>query len=107
MGKFLFVIFLAAAAYGGYYLITLATKGDGKSQGAEGYVANLQRAEDKARAAVSLDNLANVKSAVERFQGEKGHLPGSLQECVEAGYLEKVPQGLSYDPATGNVTAQP
>jgi hypothetical protein len=107
MQKFIILILFAAFAYGAYYLITTATEGDGKNVGAEGYVKNMQRAEDRARDVMHQENVANAKSAVERFKGEKGNLPASLQECVDGGYLEKVPQGVVYDPSTGTVSATP
>jgi hypothetical protein len=75
--------------------------------GLEGYTNQLQRAEDKARDVVGATNVSAAKNAVERFQGEQGRNPESLQEAVDKGYLDKVPQGVAYDPSTGQVTGTP
>ncbi len=85
---------------------TMVPKPD-KNTGLQGYTGGLQRAEDKARNVMHQDNAANARNAVERYRGENDSYPPSLQACVDAGYLEKVPQGVSYDPATGQVTETP
>jgi hypothetical protein len=73
----------------------------------DGYAGNLKRAEDHGRDAVHQDNVANANNAIERFRGEKGHSPASLQEVVDAGYLDHMPQGVTYDPSTGTASAAP
>jgi hypothetical protein len=82
---------------------TMVPKPD-KNTGLQGYTKGLQRAEDKARDVVRQDHAANVRNAVERYRVEKDAYPPSLQACVDEGYLEKVPPGVSYDPSTGQVS---
>jgi hypothetical protein len=106
MGKLLLVLVIAALGYGAYYLMNAATK-DAPKVGMDGYAGNLKRAEDRAKDAMHQDNVANAHNAIERFHGEKDRYPTSLQEAVDAGYLEHVPQGVVYDPATGAVSATP
>jgi len=106
MGKILLVLVVAALGYGAYYLMNSAMK-DAPKVGMDGYAGNLKRAEDRAKDVMHQDNVANAHNAIERFHGEKDRYPATLQEAVDAGYLEHVPQGVVYDPATGAVSAAP
>jgi len=40
---------------------------------------------------------------VEKYKGDKGTLPASLQDLVP-NYIDHIPGGLQYDPGTGKVT---
>ncbi len=66
-----------------------------------------QAMEQSARNAVAEADLANLKTAVSAFQAAQGRLPGSLDELKDGGYIQSVPAGVRYDPATGAVTAVP
>jgi hypothetical protein len=73
-----------------------------------GQAAAAKGEEDRARAAMAVAKLPELKSAVQQFLASKGRLPASLDEVKEAGFIQDVPTGVSYDPATGSVTsAQP
>ena len=106
MGKLIWLLVVAALGYGAYYLMNAATK-EAPKTGMNGYVGTMKRTEDRAKDVMHQDNVANAHNAVERFHGDKDRYPASLQEAVDAGYLEHVPQGVVYDPATGTVTAAP
>ena len=93
---------LAAAGYGIYrYLDTytpLATAP--ATQLREG-----QKAEEVARAKVGGARVAAVQAAVNGYRDQYGAFPASLQELVDKGLIESVPPGVTYDPATGTVSA--
>jgi hypothetical protein len=71
-----------------------------------GYVNALKNDELKAQSVAAGANLEGVRSAVEKYKADRGSLPSSLQDLVPQ-YLDHVPGGLQYDPATGNVSAAP
>lgn len=52
---------------------------------------------DHAKEAVLRDNLRGTRDVIEKFQGDRGRYPESLDELVERGYLRAVP----VDPVTG------
>ncbi|HET9870126.1 MAG TPA: hypothetical protein VFR02_06505 [bacterium] len=105
MGKLiLFAVVLAAGAVG--YLLW-STKPEAPPQPTQpGYVQGLQLSEQHAEAAAAGANLDNVRSALEKYRSLKGSNPASLQDLVP-DFLDHVPGGLQYDPATGTVSAAP
>jgi len=99
------IIFLIVAAVGGavgYYLWKQVPETP-KDQTLSGYTQNLQRSEQKAKEAVSTANLQDVQGAVEKYKTDKGAFPPTLQDLVPQ-YLDHVPGGFQYDPATGAVS---
>ena len=75
-----------------------------KNQTLVGYTQTLHNDELKAQAVASNTNVSSVQQSVNKFKAEKGSLPGSLQDLVP-DFLDHVPGGLQYDPATGTVSA--
>jgi general secretion pathway protein G len=51
---------------------------------------------DKGRAAVQVKSLAVMRESIDRFHGDRGRWPDSLEELVQARYLRSVP----VDPVT-------
>ena len=70
-----------------------------------GYARGLQKFEQTSKDTMHADNVQGVKDAVEKYKVEKNGNPPDLQSLVDAGYIDRVPQGVAYDPATGQVTA--
>lgn len=103
MKKILFFGVLAAASYGIYrsletYATPVATAP--ATQLKEG-----KAAEDMARRVTGQATVESVQRAVNGFRDANGRFPSSLQELVDKGLLESVPGGVTYDPATGTVSA--
>jgi len=63
----------------------------------------LQREVDAARRAVATDDLESVRRAVTMYRAQEGHNPDNLGQLAEKGLIDHVPDGVSYDPATGRV----
>lgn len=55
------------------------------------------RAVDESRETVLRQNLGGIRRAIDQFAADRGTLPRSLAELVEAGYLRDLP----LDPVTG------
>lgn len=53
---------------------------------------------DKAQEATLRENLRQVREAIDKYAGDSGRYPDSLQELVERGYLRHMP----VDPLTGS-----
>jgi general secretion pathway protein G len=51
---------------------------------------------DRARDAALRQTLAVTRDAIDKFQGDQGRLPDSLEELVERNYLRRLPR----DPVT-------
>jgi len=69
------------------------------------YGETMGRAMKKAK---TMDEILYLKNKINTFQIQEGRYPNSLDELVEKGYIEKLPQppeGMKfvYDPKTGNV----
>lgn len=71
-----------------------------------GYTTGLQRSRLKAVTAVEASNLQALTDAVWKFKADQERFPASLQELVDAGFIDRVPRGFDYDPATGRVSLQ-
>lgn len=63
--------------------------------------------EDKARDAGALAAQAQLQSVVRSFEASEGRLPQSLDELKAKGYVDRIPGGLLYDPARGEVRPAP
>ena len=68
-----------------------------------GYTKALQDDERKAKAAAATANIGSVQEAVNKYHAEKDAWPASLQD-VAPTYIDHIPGGLQYDPATGIVS---
>jgi general secretion pathway protein G len=56
---------------------------------------------DKAREATLRQDLDTMRDAIDKFHGDNGHYPISLEELVARKYLRAIPP----DPITGDVSA--
>lgn len=56
---------------------------------------------DAARDAVLMDNLRTTREVLDRFYGDTGRYPDSLEELVEKKYLKDLP----FDPVSANNSA--
>ncbi len=56
---------------------------------------------DTARETVLIDNLATARSTIDKFYGDTGRYPDSLEELVEKKYLRAMP----FDPVANSSTA--
>jgi general secretion pathway protein G len=56
---------------------------------------------DAARETVLIDNLATARSTIDKFYGDTGRYPDSLEELVEKKYLRAMP----FDPVANSSTA--
>lgn len=79
------------------------TAGGVDTSGARG----IQAAENAAKKAASTENLEAVRMVVRTFESMNGRWPASLEELRAAGLLESIPEGLDYDPQTGEVKKSP
>lgn len=61
------------------------------------YMASVERAKEVALK----ENLKVIRNSIDRFHGDKGHYPESLDELVTARYLRTVPP----DPMTDSVAS--
>lgn len=103
MGKI--ILFAVVLACGSVVFLLWNTKPETpKDQTFTGYTQGLQSSEQKAQAVVATSNLEDMRQAVEKYKTDKGSLPASLQDLVP-NYLDHVPGGVQYDPATGQVSA--
>jgi competence protein ComGC len=108
MKAFGFVALLLVLGVAGYLMV-------GRGPGAAGATAasQLDQAaqakgmEDKARNAMGQADLAQLRTQITAFQAAKGRKPASLDELKDAGFIGSIPAGVSYDPATGDVTPGP
>lgn len=55
---------------------------------------------DKAREATLRQDLDTMRDAIDKFHGDNGRYPGSLEELVTRKYLRAIPP----DPITGNAS---
>lgn len=59
----------------------------------------------------AMDDVLYLKNKINTFQIQEGRYPSSLNELVEKGYIEKLPEppkgmSLKYDPSTGDVSVE-
>ena len=100
MNKIIVLVVIVACVY------LYAKNCYGPSEVVVDYTDSLKEDADKAYTAVSTANLAQVRAAVQSFRGTEGRYPKDLQELVSKDYLSFVPQGVNYDPRTGQVSAR-
>jgi predicted negative regulator of RcsB-dependent stress response len=67
------------------------------------YGEGLKSSEEKAKEAAATADLAIIRSAIIQFKGSQGRYPDSLEELKTKGYIDRVPEGVSYDGGTGEV----
>jgi hypothetical protein len=101
--KFIFVVVLLVVGGVGFYLFNQEPP---KPPEPDPMTERLHRYQDKAQVAVSADRVADVQAAIERYKVSKEANPTSLEDLVPH-YLDHVPAGLQYDPASGVVSAAP
>lgn len=102
MGKLILFVVILVVGGVGYYLWN-QTPDTPKDATLDGYAHSLQNDEAKARAAAATANIETVQEAVRKYQAMKGSLPATLQNLVPE-YIDHIPGGLQYDPATGTVS---
>ena len=100
--KFILVLVVLIGGGVGYYLWTQVPETP-KDATLTGYTQGLKNAEDKAAAVAAGANVENVRAAVEKFKSMKGSNPPALQDLVPE-YIDHIPGGVQYDPATGTVS---
>lgn len=106
MNPKIFWLLLVVLLGGVGYYIWLQIPDTPKSQTLGGYVENLHADEKRAQAVAVSVNLSEIQRAVEKYKGDKGNLPASLQDLVP-DYMDHVPGGLQYDSSTGAVSPAP
>ena len=80
------------------YLMMGQTESAGLNQAtADGALQGAERAAGQAK-------LAEMKLAITTYHRSLEKWPPNLEAVVEAGFINRVPNGLNYDPATGEVT---
>ena len=67
------------------------------------YGEGLKSSEEKAQEAKGLADLAVLRGAISQFRGSEGRYPESLDELKLKGYIDRVPEGVSYDRGSGEV----
>jgi hypothetical protein len=63
--------------------------------------------EDRARTAADVATVASVRGSIAAFKASHERFPNTLEEMVDSGELSRVPGGLDYNAATGEVSAKP
>ena len=100
--KTVFLVALLIVGAIGYYLWGKVEEAP-KEATLPGYTNALKNDEAKAQAAAAGAQLDVGKSGVEKYHSDKGAFPPALQDLVP-NYIDHIPGGLAYDPATGNVS---
>jgi hypothetical protein len=99
MKAFGLIILLVAMAVAGYLMI-----GAGTHEPNAPTPQNAHNLIEKAQNAVAVADLSSLKNVIDTYKAAKGKLPESLQQLKDEGYIDRVPGGVNYDPATGAVT---
>jgi competence protein ComGC len=103
MKAFGLIALLAAMAIAAWLMI-----GAGTNEPTAGTPQNAQNLIQKADQAVEVADLSSLRSVIETYKAAKeGKLPASLEQLKEEGYIDRVPGGVTYDPATGAVSPAP
>lgn len=104
MKQLLFVAALAAGGYGLYqWLNTITPAVDAVNPANQ--LREGKAAEAAARGKMAQATVDTMQQNVNGFRDLNGRFPSSLEELVEKKMIDAVPPGLSYDPATGTVSA--
>jgi len=100
----LFILLVIVVVGGiGYYLWTVVESAP-KEATLPGYANALQRDEQRAQAVAGHANIEIVQQAVNSYKSQKGAPPATLQDLVP-DFIDHIPGGVQYDPATGTVSA--
>ena len=75
-----------------------------KSSGAAPGDNTAKRTISKAKRIQAKAMLVTVSSAIRTFEAQNERLPESLDELESEGFLDRIPQGLDYDPESGEVS---
>ncbi len=105
MRKLLVLAVLAGLGYGAWRFMDYFSGGGKGPVNPATQLKSGRTAADAATAAMAKAAVESVQRAVNGFRDAEGRLPASLQELVEKKYIESVPAGVTYDPATGTVSA--
>ncbi len=103
MGKLFLILLVLVLAGVGWYLWTIVAEAP-KEATLPGYTNALKNDEQKAQRVAGAANAENVQGAVEKYRSMKGSNPSSLQDLVP-DYIDHIPGGILYDPATGKVSS--
>jgi hypothetical protein len=103
MGKLIIAAVLIVGGAVAYYLWSQVPDTP-KEQTLTGYTQGLKHSEEKAQAVASTANVEIVQDAINKYRAMKGTNPANLQELVPE-YIDHIPGGVTYDPATGNASA--
>lgn len=108
MKGFGLVALLAVLGIAGYLMIGGGDGNGGPSANSQlGQAKAAKGMEDKARAAMAIGATKSVQEALDSFEASKQRKAASLDELVSEGFMQSVPGGLVYDPATGKVSSAP
>lgn len=100
--KAIFFLALLIAGGVGYYLWNKVEQAPPEAT-LPGYTNALKNDEAKAQAVAAGANLDLVRTAVEKYKSMKGGNPATLQDLVPE-YIDHIPGGIGYDPASGSVS---
>jgi hypothetical protein len=103
MGKFLILVVVIVVGSIGYYLWTVLESAPREAT-LPGYTQTLQRDEQRAKEVAGHVNIDTVQNAVNTYRSQKGTNPAALQDLVP-DFIDHIPGGVQYDPATGTVSA--
>ena len=103
MGKLIFAVVLLVGGAIGYYLWNQVPETP-KDATLTGYTQGLKHSEEKAQAVANTANVEIVQGAINKYQSFKGSNPATLQDLVPE-YIDHIPGGVGYDPATGKANA--
>jgi competence protein ComGC len=82
------------------YLMMNQSDGEGLNQ------ATAKGAELAAVRAANAAKLTELNNAVQTYHRTQEKWPPNLEAVVEAGFINRVPSGVKYDPETGVVTLE-
>ena len=105
MKMLIYLAILAGLAYGTFQMMVYFSGGAKGPLNPGTQLVNGRTAIDAAKRATSKEVVDGVQQAVNGFHAAEGRFPATLQELVEKKYIEAVPGGVTYDPATGTVSA--
>ena len=104
MKNMLILAVMVAGSYGIYrYLNTITPAIDAVNPANQ--LKQGKMAEEIARGKMSQATVEQFQQAVNGFRDQNGRFPTSLQEMVDKKMIESIPPGITYDPATGVVSA--
>ena len=105
MKTLVYLAILAGLGYGGFQVMVYFAGGVKGPMNPATQLVNGQRAVDAAKRSTSQEVVNSVQGMVNGFRDAEGRFPASLQELVDKKYMEAIPGGVQYDPATGKVSA--